>query len=108
MPIGVQSIIAVGLGALIGSLAPAAGEQMKILGDVFLNLVQVVVLPLVFPLIVLGRPGISASRRCSFYAPPAPRRATLGQTLVPQLIYSLTDTSLPDVAFLGGLEIFDR
>jgi proton glutamate symport protein len=54
MPIGVQSIIAVGLGALIGTFAPAAGEQMKILGDVFLNLVQVVVLPLVFPLIVLG------------------------------------------------------
>ncbi|WP_234311765.1 dicarboxylate/amino acid:cation symporter [Streptomyces griseus] len=54
MPIGIQSIIAVGLGALIGSFAPPAGEQMKILGDVFLNLVQVVVLPLVFPLIVLG------------------------------------------------------
>ncbi|MFD6171646.1 dicarboxylate/amino acid:cation symporter [Streptomyces coeruleorubidus] len=54
MPIGIQSIIAVGLGALIGSLAPSAGEQMKILGEVFLNLVQVVVLPLVFPLIVLG------------------------------------------------------
>lgn len=53
-PIGVQSIIAVGLGALIGTLAPSAGEQMKILGGVFLNLVQVVVLPLVFPLIVLG------------------------------------------------------
>ncbi|MFJ9909259.1 dicarboxylate/amino acid:cation symporter [Streptomyces sp. NPDC101152] len=54
MPIGMQSIIAVGLGVLIGSLAPAAGEQMKILGDLFLNLVQVVVLPLVFPLIVLA------------------------------------------------------
>ncbi|MEU3340634.1 dicarboxylate/amino acid:cation symporter [Streptomyces sp. NPDC002144] len=54
MPIGVQSIIAVGLGALIGTLAPSAGVQMKILGDIFLNLVQVVVLPLVFPLIVLG------------------------------------------------------
>lgn len=54
VPIGVQSIVAVGLGALIGTLAPAAGEQLKILGDVFLNLVQMVVLPLVFPLIVLG------------------------------------------------------
>ncbi|TLS40891.1 dicarboxylate/amino acid:cation symporter [Streptomyces montanus] len=54
LPIGVQSIIAVGLGALIGSLAPSAGEQMKIFGDLFLNLVQMVVLPLVFPLIVLG------------------------------------------------------
>ena len=54
VPLGVQSIVAVGLGALIGTLAPSAGEQMKILGDVFLNLVQMVVLPLVFPLVVLG------------------------------------------------------
>ncbi|MGV9349302.1 dicarboxylate/amino acid:cation symporter [Streptomyces spiralis] len=54
MPIEVQSVIAVGLGALVGALAPAAGEQMKVLGEIFLNLVQVVVLPLVFPLIVLG------------------------------------------------------
>ncbi|MEU1317243.1 hypothetical protein [Streptomyces tibetensis] len=37
MPIGVQSIIAVGLGALLGTFAPSAGEQMKILGDVFLT-----------------------------------------------------------------------
>ena len=34
--------------------APAFGEQLKILGDVFLHLVQMVVVPLVFPLIVLG------------------------------------------------------
>ena len=54
IPIGIQSAIAVGLGALIGTFAPNVGEQMEILGDVFLNLVQVVVLPLVFPLIVLG------------------------------------------------------
>ncbi|MGW2328333.1 dicarboxylate/amino acid:cation symporter [Streptomyces sp. NPDC001700] len=54
LPLGVQSALAVGLGALIGALAPNVGEQLKILGDIFLNLVQMVVLPLVFPLIVLG------------------------------------------------------
>jgi proton glutamate symport protein len=54
LPIGVQSLIAVGLGALIGALAPAVGEPLKLAGDVFLNLVQMVVVPLVFPLIVLG------------------------------------------------------
>lgn len=54
LPIGVQSLIAVALGALIGSLAPSVGEQLKLAGDVFLNLVQMVVVPLVFPLIVLG------------------------------------------------------
>ncbi|WP_415854306.1 dicarboxylate/amino acid:cation symporter [Sinomonas sp. G460-2] len=54
MPLGVWSLLAVGAGALIGSMAPAVGEGLKILGDVFLNLVQMVVIPLVFPLIVLG------------------------------------------------------
>ena len=54
VPIGVQSIIALGIGALLGILAPSVGQHMKILGDVFLNLVQIVVLPLAFPLIVLG------------------------------------------------------
>ncbi|RNG34827.1 dicarboxylate/amino acid:cation symporter [Streptomyces botrytidirepellens] len=54
MPLGVQSALAVGLGALIGTFAPSVGEQLKLLGDIFLNLVQMVVLPLVFPLIVLG------------------------------------------------------
>ncbi|MFE0440811.1 dicarboxylate/amino acid:cation symporter [Streptomyces nigra] len=54
LPLGLQSALAVGLGALIGALAPSVGEQLKLLGDVFLNLVQMVVLPLVFPLIVLG------------------------------------------------------
>ncbi|TPQ18047.1 dicarboxylate/amino acid:cation symporter [Streptomyces sporangiiformans] len=63
LAIGVQSIIAVGLGALIGSLAPSAGEQMKIFGDLFLNLVQVVVLPLVFPLIVLGIARMESVRK---------------------------------------------
>jgi len=53
-PIGVQSLIAVGVGALVGVFAPVVGEHLKLLGDLFLNLVKMVVLPLVFPLIVLG------------------------------------------------------
>ena len=54
LPIGVQSLIGVGLGALIGVLAPGVGEGLKLVGTAFLNLVQMVVVPLVFPLIVLG------------------------------------------------------
>jgi proton glutamate symport protein len=53
-PIGLQSLLAVALGAILGSLAPVVGEQLKIMGDAFLNAVQMVVVPLVFPLIVLG------------------------------------------------------
>jgi len=54
LSLGVWSLLAVGGGSLIGWLAPDVGEGMKILGDIFLNLVQMVVIPLVFPLIVLG------------------------------------------------------
>ena len=54
LPLGIWSLLAVGAGALIGTVAPSVGEGMKILGDIFLNLVQMVVIPLVFPLIVLG------------------------------------------------------
>ncbi|MEZ2388120.1 dicarboxylate/amino acid:cation symporter [bacterium RCC_150] len=54
LPLGIWSLLAVGAGALIGTVAPGVGEGMKILGDIFLNLVQMVVIPLVFPLIVLG------------------------------------------------------
>lgn len=53
-PIGVQSLIAVALGAAVGWAFPVVGEGLKILGDAFLNAVQMVVVPLVFPLIVLG------------------------------------------------------
>jgi proton glutamate symport protein len=54
LPLGVWSLLAVGAGAILGTLAPNVGEGMKILGDIFLNLVQMIVIPLVFPLIVLG------------------------------------------------------
>lgn len=54
LPIGVQSLIGVGVGALVGVLAPGVGEGLKLVGTAFLNLVQMVVVPLVFPLIVLG------------------------------------------------------
>jgi proton glutamate symport protein len=52
--IGVQSLVAVAIGAAVGLLAPEAGQQLKIVGDLFLNAVKMVVLPLVFPLVVLG------------------------------------------------------
>lgn len=63
LPLGVWSLLAVGAGALIGTVAPGVGEWMKILGDVFLNLVQMVVIPLVFPLIVLGISRMESVKR---------------------------------------------
>lgn len=63
LPVGVQSLIAVGLGALIGWLAPTAGEQLKLAGDIFLNLVQMIVVPLVFPLIILGIARMESTKK---------------------------------------------
>ncbi|WP_249124022.1 dicarboxylate/amino acid:cation symporter [Saccharopolyspora erythraea] len=54
LPMGVQALLAMVVGAAIGVFAPDVGENMKILGDVFIRLVEMIVLPLVFPLIVLG------------------------------------------------------
>lgn len=52
--LGVQSLAAVVVGVAIGLLAPGAGEWLKTVGDLFLNAIKMVVLPLVFPLVVLG------------------------------------------------------
>ncbi|MEV4733011.1 dicarboxylate/amino acid:cation symporter [Saccharopolyspora sp. NPDC049426] len=54
LPMGVQALLAMVIGGTIGFVAPDVGEHMKILGDVFIRLVEMIVLPLVFPLIVLG------------------------------------------------------
>lgn len=51
------------VGALIGTFAPAVGEQLKLAGDVFLNLVQMIVVPLVFPLIVLGIARMDSAKK---------------------------------------------
>jgi proton glutamate symport protein len=62
-PIGVLSLIAVAVGAGIGLLAPAVGEQLKLFGDLFLNGVKMVVVPLVFPLIVLGIARMESAKK---------------------------------------------
>jgi proton glutamate symport protein len=63
VPVGVQALLAVALGAALGTVTPAVGEHLKILGDVFLHLVQMVVVPLVFPLIVLGIARMESMRQ---------------------------------------------
>jgi proton glutamate symport protein len=54
VPMGVQALLAMVIGGAIGYFAPGVGEQLKVLGTVFIHLIEMVVLPLVFPLIVLG------------------------------------------------------
>jgi aerobic C4-dicarboxylate transport protein len=50
----VQVLIAIALGVLLGSLAPAWGKAMKPIGDMFISLVKMVIAPIVFLTIVSG------------------------------------------------------
>jgi aerobic C4-dicarboxylate transport protein len=49
-----QVLVAVALAVLLGALDPAAGVAMKPLGDVFINLVKMIIAPIIFLTIVLG------------------------------------------------------
>lgn len=52
--LGVQVVIALGLGLGLGLLAPGVSENLKFLGDAFIRLIQMAIIPLIFPLIVLS------------------------------------------------------
>ena len=54
----VQVLIAILLGVLIGHFAPATGEALKPLGDVFIKLVKMVIAPVIFLTIVTGIAGM--------------------------------------------------
>ena len=49
-----QVLVAVALAVLLGAFYPAAGVAMKPLGDVFINLVKMIIAPIIFLTIVLG------------------------------------------------------
>jgi len=49
-----QVLVAVALAVILGALYPAAGIAMKPLGDIFINLVKMIIAPIIFLTIVLG------------------------------------------------------
>jgi aerobic C4-dicarboxylate transport protein len=54
----VQVLIAIVAGVLIGHFAPATGEALKPLGDLFIKLVKMVIAPVIFLTIVTGIAGM--------------------------------------------------
>jgi aerobic C4-dicarboxylate transport protein len=50
----VRVLLAIALGALVGALWPETGKALKPLGDVFINLVRMVIAPIIFLTVVLG------------------------------------------------------
>ncbi|MFI5613982.1 dicarboxylate/amino acid:cation symporter [Amycolatopsis sp. NPDC051903] len=53
-PLGVQVLAALVIGAVLGFAAPAVGEQLKVVGDAFIRLIEMSIVPLIFPLIVVS------------------------------------------------------
>ena len=49
-----QILIGALLGILVGQLFPSFAKELKILGVLFTSLIQMVIVPLVFPLVVLS------------------------------------------------------
>ena len=59
----VQVLVAITLGVLVGHFAPATGEALKPLGDVFIKLVKMIIAPVIFLTIVTGIAGMRDLRR---------------------------------------------
>lgn len=51
------------LGIFVGYIFPALGKELKILGVLFTNLVQMVIVPLIFPIVVLSIVTIKKSNK---------------------------------------------
>jgi aerobic C4-dicarboxylate transport protein len=54
----VQVLVAIVAGVLVGQYAPATGEALKPLGDMFIKLVKMVIAPVIFLTIVTGIAGM--------------------------------------------------
>ncbi|MCI3030013.1 dicarboxylate/amino acid:cation symporter [Desemzia sp. C1] len=59
----IQVVIGAVIGTLLGYLSPAVGMEMEFLGTLFMNFIQMVIVPLIFPLIVLAIVEISKAKR---------------------------------------------
>ncbi|MCI2416755.1 dicarboxylate/amino acid:cation symporter [Saccharopolyspora sp. K220] len=53
-PLGVQVLVALVVGAVLGFAAPSFSEHLKIVGDGFIRLIEMSIVPLIFPLIVVS------------------------------------------------------
>src|ERR1041384_6363102 len=79
----VQVLIGLVLGILVGYLFPAFGASLKTLGDLFVNVVKMMIAPIVFCTIVTGITSLTDSKKIG---------KTLGKSL--GLFYVLTVLSL--------------
>src|SRR3954454_24694517 len=79
----VQVLIGLALGITVGQLFPEFGASLKVLGDLFVNVVKMMIAPIVYCTIVSGITSLTDSRKIG---------RTLGKSL--GLFYVLTILSL--------------
>ncbi|MGP4020378.1 dicarboxylate/amino acid:cation symporter [Saccharopolyspora sp. 5N708] len=61
-PMGVQVLVALVVGAVLGFAAPSFSEHLKIIGDGFIRLIEMSIVPLIFPLIVMSIARMESAR----------------------------------------------
>lgn len=94
-PLGVQVLIALVLGAVLGFTAPAFSEHLKVVGDAFIRLVQMSIVPLIFPLITVAIARMESARSVGRLA----TKTLLYFEIVTTVILALTLA----IAFLTGV-----
>lgn len=60
--LGVQVLAALVIGAVLGFAAPSFGEHLKVVGDAFIRLIEMSIVPLIFPLIVVSIARLESAR----------------------------------------------
>ncbi len=87
--IGLQMISAVIIGTIFGSLLPQFSSIYQFLGKAFISLVSMVILPLVFPVIVLSVAEIL-------------NKESLGKLILKSILYFFIITTIITVIFVTG------
>jgi proton glutamate symport protein len=63
IPLPVQVLIGLVAGVIFGLIGGSAAEEAQILGEAFIRLIEMVIIPLLFPLIVLGVSSMKSMRQ---------------------------------------------
>lgn len=62
-PLGAQVLVAMIAGIIFGAVGGQFAEGFQVLGDAFIRLIEMVIIPLIFPLIVLGVATMKSARQ---------------------------------------------
>ncbi len=58
-----QVIVAIICGIAVGAIWPSVGQEMKPIGETFINMIKMVIAPIIFLTIVLGIASMGSMKR---------------------------------------------